>query len=261
MTQQSNVDKLVSIDVARRFEALQEEVDLIKHEVKQTLVDLRGFIMESRTILPQGSIETRLASPPILPDDSKLETGLAQSPPVTLVPEPRPTPMRLTRQVEQVDQGFEVSDRLNTGMLGEIIDWLETVKRRGLSLHQITPYVEAYEKAGYLSPLVVKVILLSMADLDQRMEASSNNDSPHDKYFECVREFHEIVCTHPFSPGPSLTVPETEILHMAATPATAERNGKVLVTDFKAALLDTGQQPANSGHNPSSDEKPTNQVC
>ena len=260
MTQPSNVDKLVSIDVARRFEALQEEVDLLKHEVKQTLVDLRGFIMESRTILPQASIKARLASPPILPDDSKLETILAQSPPVTPVPQPKPAPNRLPREVEQVDRGFEVSDGLNTGMLGELINWLATVKRRGLSRHQITPYVEAYEKAGYLSPLMVKVILLSMADLDQRVEASPDNKLPPDQYFECVREFHEIVCIHPSSPGPSLATPETEHVEMTATPATPKRNGKILLPNLEVALLPTGQESADLGHNPGSDEEQRDQT-
>ncbi|MCH8282552.1 MAG: hypothetical protein IIC96_17970, partial [Chloroflexi bacterium] len=108
MTQPSNIDKLVSIDVARRFEALQEEVDLLKHEVKQTLVDLRGFIMESRTILPQAATGARPASPPIPPDDSKLETSLAESPPVTPVPQPKLVPIRLPEEENQVGRVIEV---------------------------------------------------------------------------------------------------------------------------------------------------------
>ena len=257
MTQPTNVDKLVSIDVARKFEALQEEVDLLKHEVKQTLVDLRGFIMESRTILPQAPIEARLASPPTPPDNSKLESSLAQSPPATLVPQPDTTPNRLPRES---DQGFEVNDALNTGMLGELINWLATVKRRGLSLHQITPYVEAYEKAGYLSPLVVKVILLSMADLDQRLEVSLDESRPLDQYFECVREFHEIVCGHPSLPGPSLAAPETEQVEMPVTPpAPPKLNGKVLVADLETTLLIQGEESQDLGHIPGPDDQQTDQ--
>jgi len=227
MTQPSNVDKLVSIDVAQRFEVLQEEVDLLKHEVKQTLVDLRGFIMEGRTILPQISNGARLASPPKLPDVSNLETSLAESPPVMPVPQPKLAPNRLPRKAEQDDRAFEVSDGLNTGMFGELINWLATVKRFGLSLPQITPYVEAYEKAGYLSPLIVKVILLSMADLDQRVEAPADNNLPPGQYLECLRAFHDIICTHPSSPGPSWATPETEHAEMTARPATPISNGNI----------------------------------
>ena len=261
MTQPSNVDKLVSIDVARKFEALQEEVDLLKHEVKQTLVDLRGFIMESRTILPQAFVEARPAVPPIPPDHPILESGLVETPPVTMAPQSNLTANRLPREVDQAGRSLQVNDPMNTEMFGELINWLATVKRRGLSLHQITPYVEAYEKAGYLSPLVVKVILLSMADLDQRVEAPSDKNLPSDQYFECVREFHEIVCIHPASPGRSSMTYETTAFELGATPATPKRNGKVLVTDLEAALLNTGNESIDLGHKPSSGEKPTDQTC
>ena len=52
----SKVDRLVSIDVAAKFEALQDEVDLLKNEIKQTLVDLREFLMKGQTIFPQLSM-------------------------------------------------------------------------------------------------------------------------------------------------------------------------------------------------------------
>ena len=42
-----------STDLDERLEALQDDVDLLKNEVKQTLVDLREFIMKDRTLLPQ----------------------------------------------------------------------------------------------------------------------------------------------------------------------------------------------------------------
>ena len=249
MTQPSNVDKLVSIDVARKFEALQEEVDLLKHEVKQTLVDLRGFIMESRTILPQVSAEARPQVLPTPPEEPKLETGpkVSPMPPVAPAPQPKLAPnQQLPKEPRQVDQAPEVSGALNTVMLGELIDWLSTAKRCGLSLHQITPYVDAYEKAGYLTPLVVKVILLSMADLDQRLEAPLDKDLLPDQYFECVREFHGIVCGHPSSPGSSGAVPETHQVGMpVTTPVPPKRNGKVLVADLESTLLNTGQESAD----------------
>ena len=111
MTQPSNVDKLVSIDVARKFEALQEEVDLLKHEVKQTLVDLRGFIMESRTILPQAFVEARPAVPPIPPDHPILESGLVETPPVTMAPQSNLTANRLPREVDQAGRKIRLGSQ------------------------------------------------------------------------------------------------------------------------------------------------------
>ena len=42
------------IDLEERFEALQDELNLLKNEIKQTLVDLREYIMKDRTITAQG---------------------------------------------------------------------------------------------------------------------------------------------------------------------------------------------------------------
>lgn len=260
MTQPSNVDKLVSIDVARRFEALQDEIDLLKHEVKQTLVDLRGFMMESRTIFPQATVAARLAAPPNLPDSTKLETKLVHPPSVRPAPWPNHSLNRLPRAVEQVDSGFAVSDGLDTGMLGEVINWLATVKRRGLSLHQITPYVEAYERAGYLSPVVVKIILLSMADLDQWVEVPLDQKLSPDEYFECVREFHEIVCTKPCSSEPSWAIPKPELGEMNGTPATSELNGQILVPDREVAPQHTDEEPGDSRQVSGSPEEQTDQT-
>ena len=204
MVEGTRVDRLVSIDVAERYEALQDEVDLIKNEVKQTLVDLRGFMMEDRTLFPR------------IPD-----TGKGQSPPripaVIPMPEASPTGSPQASTGNGHIPGYagavngngllhHVTDPLDVIMLGEIITWLGTVKRRGLSLHQITPYVEAYEAVGYLFTVVVKIILRSMADLDGLVEFSDGQKLSPEEYSECVREFHEIVTTKPI-PADSQTPP------------------------------------------------------
>ncbi|MCH8939678.1 MAG: hypothetical protein IIC27_00955, partial [Chloroflexi bacterium] len=64
--QGTKVDRLVSIDIAERFEALQDEVDLLKVEVKQTLVDLREFIMKGKSVFPaRQSVQPLREVPPI----------------------------------------------------------------------------------------------------------------------------------------------------------------------------------------------------
>ena len=109
-------------------------------------------------------------------------------------------------------------------MLGNVISWLGTVKGRGLALHQITPYLEVYEKTGYLTPVMVRVILRSMADLDQLFETPSEREFSPQKYSQCLRELHDIICKHdtqPAQPGPS---PATQQRGATKTPAGA--NGK-----------------------------------
>ena len=191
MVDGTRVDRLISIDVAERYEALQDEVDLLKNEIKQTLVDLRGFMMEDRTIFPRGTEAGQALALPRIP---------------AIVPLPEaPSRISVTNghspSFPEVNNGGglvnHVADPLDVIMLGEIISWLGTVKRRGMSLHQITPYVEAYEAVGFLSPIVVKIVLRSMADLDQMVEFSSDHVLSPEEYSECVREFHEIVTTKP----------------------------------------------------------------
>jgi len=191
----------VSIDVAERYEALQDEVDLLKNEIKQTLVDLRGFMMEDRTISPRA-----------------VEKG--QAPVLPRVPAAAPPSEALTpsggyaASLPEVNNGTgllrRVTDPLDVIMLGEIISWLGTVKRRGLSLHQITPYVEAYEAVGYLSSVVVKIVLRSMADLDQMVEVSPGQKLAPEEYSECIKEFHEIITTKPAPAVPPMSQPDAE---------------------------------------------------
>ena len=65
--QGTRVDRLVSIDVVERFEALQDEVDLLKSEIKQTLVDMREYMMKDRTVFSQPEAGPRNSTPAPLP--------------------------------------------------------------------------------------------------------------------------------------------------------------------------------------------------
>ena len=190
---QSKVDRLVSIDVSEKFEALQDEVDLIKTEIKQTLVDLREFMMKERTIFPQVPMRT----PPVdarstpstgLTQEKQLQGGSSSSPsPSIATSYPETPPQHLSSR----SHGGEV---LNPAMLGNIIQWLGTIKGRGLSLQQITPYLEAYETSGYLAPIMVKVLLRSVADLDQLAEIPTDQEFSPQDYSECIRKLHDIIC-------------------------------------------------------------------
>ena len=179
--------QLVSIDVAAKFEALQNEVDLVKNEIKQTLVDLREFLMKNRTIFPQ-------AHAPMPP--ATLQT-LAVEMTGDMTPGPTPDASAITGGLTSL-QAHQTSGQsatfLDTEMLGKFIDWLGSVKRLGVSLHQITPYVEAYEASGYLHPLMVKVILRSMADLDQLKAIPHEQEFSTEDYAQCVGQLHQIIC-------------------------------------------------------------------
>ena len=123
----TRVAQLVSMDVAAKFEALQNEVDLIKNEIKQTLVDLREFLMKNRTIFPQ----VQVPMPPARPEEPTVD--LPRDPVSAPAPAVPATPGGLQIYAHSATV-------LDTEMLGKFIQWLGTVKRMGVSLHQLTPY-------------------------------------------------------------------------------------------------------------------------
>ncbi len=189
--QEGTVSRLVSIDIAERFEALQDEVDLIKIEIKQTLVDLREFIMKERTLFPQPSPTTNGSSAEDAPAHDGLREAVKSASAVQTAPSngrsygPRVRPVI----VESQPVGH-----LDPAMLGSIIRWFATVKDRGLSLQQITPYLEAYETSGYLNSEMVKLILKAVADLDQLKGVGPEGEFSPQDYSECIGQLHDIIC-------------------------------------------------------------------
>jgi len=214
----TKVDRLVSIDIAERFEALQDELDLLKVEIKQTLVDLREFMMKDRTLFPQAPLS--VGPPSTLSaqqDEYALEEHQATEAGFSAAAELG----RVGIQTNEFQSRLPNTEALDTHMLGNVISWLGTVKGRGLALHQITPYLETYEKTGYLTPVMVRVVLRSMADLDQLVETPLEKKFSPQEYSQCLRELHDIICkpdTRPAQPGPS---PATQQRGATKTPAGA----------------------------------------
>ena len=190
--QEGTVSRLVSIDIAERFEALQDEVDLIKIEIKQTLVDLREFIMKERTLFPQPSPTTNGNSA----GDAPAHDGLGRDSvkPASAVPTAPSNGRSHGPSVRSVVVESQPVGHLDSAMLGGIIRWFATVKDRGLSLQQITPYLEAYETSGYLNSEMVKVILKAVADLDQLKGVGPEGEFSPQDYSECIGQLHDIIC-------------------------------------------------------------------
>ncbi|NQW22959.1 MAG: hypothetical protein HQ475_05885 [SAR202 cluster bacterium] len=200
--QGTRVDQLVSIDISERFEALQDEVDLLKNEIKQTLVDLREHMMKGRTVFSQPEAEPQRRMPPTLP------------PRVVYTKEP-PTPEAIAQVkgmplVRHYAMGSSHSDGMDPVMLGNIICWLGTVKKMGLSLQQVTPFLEAYEASGYLSPIMLKVLLRSLADLDQKTETPPEDEFSPEHYADCIGQLHDIICAANIMEELSLPNPELQ---------------------------------------------------
>lgn len=223
--QGTRVDRLVSIDVVERFEALQDEVDLLKNEIKQTLVDMREYMMKDRTVFSQTEAPNR----PVMP------TPL---PPRVFGPPAAPahagaSPANGHRPVQSFAPSPNV-DGMDPLMLGRTIHWLGTVQDRGLSLQQITPFLEAYEASGHLPPIMLKVLLRSLADLDQLTETPPDQAFSPERYAECISELHEIICAADSLPDQTV-VPEDDVPVEAAPSNAPEETDQAGQTDGEPA--------------------------
>ena len=146
-------------------------------------MDLREYLMKNRTIFPQ--VQVQVPMPPAKPEK-----------PVDMPRDPVSAP---SPALPATPGGLQISAHsatvLDTEMLGKFIDWLGSVKHLGVSLHQLTPYMEAYEASGYLQPLMVRLILRSMADLDQLITIPPEREFSTEDYAKCMGQLHQIICS------------------------------------------------------------------
>ncbi len=194
------------MDIQGKVEALEDELNLLKNEMKQSLVDLREIVMKSRSPFLQSYVnidgesasgnnhhgqrsdQTEDGRQDHLDMQGHFFAGVAQDI-VTLGSQLR---------MAALDWASNGGAMLDGAMLGNFIVWLGTVKGRGMSLQRIVPYLETYERAGYITPAIAKLMLLSMADLDQMEDLSSRQAFSFQDYSECLRELHDIICTPRF---------------------------------------------------------------
>jgi len=206
-----------------KLERLEDELNLLKTEVRQTLIDLREFIMKGRTIFPEipegltnpqqaapQASEHGAATPPSedteegsapgtdeanpsgsIPDESRSEVGETEPVPTgQLAPQnPIPTPRRSNSQEADPTRAPDAV------MMSNIIWWLGTAKRRGMTLHQISPFIDAYEMSGYISPTIAKLIYRTMAEMDSTTDPSTMPTTMPQDFSEGLIQLNDILCT------------------------------------------------------------------
>ena len=198
-----------------RLETLEnqrDEFELLKIEIKQTLVDLKDAIIKGGAIFPVVAQEPRDATQqPAFTTHQQPATNGGQSPvsyeqpweTLPLANSPYMPPMaeehseaaRVPGPHSNYRNGPQAGGNLDATIMGNIIWWLGTVKRRGLTLQLLTPLLEAYELSRSLSPSMSKLILRSMADLDDLEINVSRNEFSSQDYSDCLLELHDIICT------------------------------------------------------------------
>jgi len=161
----------------QRIEALEDEVNLLKTEIRQILIDMRDTWLRKSDILA-SSREIVQAAPSA----------------ASAVPAPPPAAANgIPRSYFGSEAGLDLStDQNNKGTLNDLLAWMGNAKEKGLSAARLFPILEAYETSGMISPLMSKFILKNMSMLDE-MYSSEDPMSPA-VYSQVVSELHKLVC-------------------------------------------------------------------
>ena len=186
-----------------RLEALELEFNLLKTEIRQTLVDVKEFVMKGRSVsaepIPeinnrsteitaatQGSIED-------LPEDSSFNVFDSEAGPNSDTLEESPGSAVVARDKD----ALAPSNINDSTMMKNIIWWLGTARRRGITLGQLSPFIEAYEMSGYMSPLISKLIYKTMAQLADEESTTPTSHMPQD-FSDGLMQLNEIITSPNF---------------------------------------------------------------
>ena len=159
----------------QRIQALEDEVNILKTEIRQILIDMRDTWLRKSDVLSSSREIAQAATPT----------------PAQSVQPATPTVNGAPRAY--FGSGLDLStDRNNKGTLNDLLAWMGEAKEKGLTAARLFPILEAYENSAMISPLMSKFILKNMSMLD---EMYSNNDpmSPA-VYSQVVSELHKLVC-------------------------------------------------------------------
>lgn len=204
-------------ELEAQIQTLQDEVDLLKTEIKQTLIDMRELVMKDSNIFARPSSSKVNAEirqiPPMVTEENSSETNEyndefdTDNSDTESNHDSDTEPESIT--VHSVTEGssllnFQVESSQVTKLMpksGDLVAnltvWLGTVKMRGVSLTQMLPFLEAYQNSGHLDSLSMRLIVKAMADLDILEPSHITQPFSSTDYAQCLMELHEVIKNSP----------------------------------------------------------------
>ena len=177
-----------------RIQALEDEVNLLKTEIRQVLIDMRDNWLKRSDVLSStgpASMPAPVASSNVVqrePAHSEQSGAIPTSVAPTSIHQP-------VAAYIPMETGLDMSgDSSNKGIVTDLLEWMGDAKEKGLTAARLFPILEAYETSGMMSALMAKFILKSMSMLD---EIQTGDDSPAmtpSAYSESLSELHKLVC-------------------------------------------------------------------
>ncbi len=211
--------QVVHRSVEEKFEAVQDEFSQLKAGIKQTLVDIREFMMQQRAISPQsvfGALQPEAANDLAAMEGAQASSPAGSQPGTPQTPSTPPAMNPAPGAGGQYPMGPSPLDSQGDGTarhgldptrMGHIIWWLGTVKSRGLSLKQIKPFLQAYEMSGHLTPAMAKLTYRLLEDLQEVEAPSVDRVFSSQEYSDCLLQLHDIICTPEYRPSDGSQLP------------------------------------------------------
>ena len=198
---QSRSAQVLYRGVEERFEAVQDEVSLLKAEIQQTLIDLREFMMKGHAIASPSVFDSPQAQPsnglnPEEEGQARLSPQVSPAGPPAAQPDPGPDPALRYSATAPPNAPGDPQGRyaMDAVKMGHIIGWLGTVTSRGLSPKHLKPFLQSYEQSGHLTSTMAQLTYKSLEDLDGAQGGHPNQSFSPSEYAECLLELHEIIC-------------------------------------------------------------------
>ena len=175
-----------------RIQALEDEVNLLKTEIHQVLIDMRDTWLKRSDVLSVGPVNMPV---PVI---SSTDVSPQPTQPITDVSGPQARPTQIPQPIatySSMETGLDMSiASSNKGIVNDLLQWMGDAKEKGLTAARLFPILEAYETSGMMSPLMAKFILKSMSMLD---EIQTGEDVPvmsPSSYSESISDLHKLVC-------------------------------------------------------------------
>ena len=173
-----------------RLDALEDEVELLKTEIKQTLIDMREAMLQRSDVLSiprNGENAQESAVVDALPEVAR---------PVEVREQPVASPVVASASnVNVTYMGLDLSaDQANKFIVNDVLEWMGTAKEKGVTAARLFPILEAYENSGMVSPLMSRFIMKNMSMLDEiEIGGNGTSISPTD-YSTVLADLHKLVC-------------------------------------------------------------------
>ena len=177
-----------------RIQALEDEVNLLKTEIRQVLIDMRDTWLKRSDVLSVGPVN--------MPVPVSSPANVSSQPvPVQAINDLSETQARPTQTPQPVatysspETGLDMSiDSSNKGIVNDLLQWMGDAKEKGLTAARLFPILEAYETSGMMSPLMAKFILKSMSMLDEIQTGEEVPTMSPSSYSESISDLHKLVC-------------------------------------------------------------------